>query len=70
MGGKGCWWSQVSHRKLKISIWVASILGDTAKDALLSARIWLEQKILLYHQIDLATFFSIDMLDMKLRNFL
>ena len=35
MGGKGSWWSQVSHRKLKISIWVASILGDTAKDALL-----------------------------------
>ena len=24
------------HRKLKISIWIASILGDTAKDALLS----------------------------------
>ena len=35
MGGKGSWWSQVSHRKLKISISVASILGDTAKDALL-----------------------------------
>ena len=24
--------SQVSHRKLKISIWVASILGDTVED--------------------------------------
>ena len=35
MGGKGSYWSQVSHKKLKISIWVASILGDTAKDALL-----------------------------------
>ena len=37
VGGKGSYWSQVSHRKLKISIWVASILGDTAKDALLSS---------------------------------
>ena len=30
--GKGSLWSQVSHRKLKFSIWAASILGDTAKD--------------------------------------
>ena len=34
-----------SHRKLKISIWVASILGDTAKDSLLS--IICEKKVVL-----------------------
>ena len=56
MGGKGSWWSQVSHRKLKISIWVASILGDTAKDALLKSHNFKIQaqennKVLLFEEI-------------------
>ena len=47
VGGYGCqgvncskWEVRVASgpRKLKISIWVASILGDTAKDALLKEK--------------------------------
>ena len=35
VGVKGSKWSQISHRKLNISIWVSSILVKSPKDHLL-----------------------------------
>ena len=37
VGVKGTYWSQISHRKLNISIWVPSIYVNPPKDLLLSS---------------------------------
>ena len=54
VGVKGRQWSNISHRKLTISIWVGSDLVEPPKDLLLSTKMWC---FLIYRVILLIFYF-------------